>query len=292
MEVALSSKRKLGFVLGTVVKSTTDANKGEQWETCNSMVISWLFSSLSDQVKKSVLYLTSAKDIWAHLEQRFSLSNGSRKYKINRDLYALKQQGSINDYYTSMRSLWEELDSMNVLPAITSMTDDVKILLETITRYQDESKLFQFLNGLHESFGPQRSNLLMLTPLPSVETACAVLQQEESQREILTIPRIDHDVSAMFSRNNNHNPDKNMVCSVCGLKGHTNTRCWHVIGFPKSHPKHKPFQNFKPQIKQPETPRWNQNRPSYPPKIAAARSHPFTSFPFFPWQYHILTTTI
>lgn len=98
MEVALSSKRKLGFVLGTVAKSATDAAKGEQWDTCNSMVISWLFASLSEPVKKSVLYLSSAKDIWLHLEQRFSLSNGSRKYKINRDLYALKQQGSVNDY--------------------------------------------------------------------------------------------------------------------------------------------------------------------------------------------------
>lgn len=128
-----------------------------------------------------------------------------------------------------MRSLWEELDSMNVLPNITSMTDDVKLLLETITKYQDESKLFQFLNGLHESFGPQRSNLLMLNPLPSVESACAVLQQKESQREILTLSKPDPDISAMFSKNNNYNNERNLVCTVCGLKGHNHNRCWHVV---------------------------------------------------------------
>lgn len=54
-----------------------------------------------------------------------------------------------------MRSLWEELYSMIVLPTIPDMTEDVKLLLETITKHQDDSKLFQFLNGLHEPFRPQ-----------------------------------------------------------------------------------------------------------------------------------------
>lgn len=40
MEIALSSKRKLGFVDGTLVKDAADAVKKDAWDTCNNMIIS------------------------------------------------------------------------------------------------------------------------------------------------------------------------------------------------------------------------------------------------------------
>lgn len=41
-----------------------------------------------------------------------------------------------------------------------------------------------FLNGLNEAFSAMRSQLLMQQPLPTVEAACAMLQLEESQRDV------------------------------------------------------------------------------------------------------------
>lgn len=89
MEINLSSKRKLGFVTGTIHIPDDDASKTEMWETCNNMVIAWITSNVSPTIKRSIMYMTSAKDIWLNLEKRFSLTNGSRKYKLNRDLYEL-----------------------------------------------------------------------------------------------------------------------------------------------------------------------------------------------------------
>ncbi|XP_074328089.1 uncharacterized protein LOC141666002 [Apium graveolens] len=90
MEIQLMCKRKLGFVDGSVVKSTTEATDAAQWETCNNMVISWLHNNISDSVKRSILFINLASEVWKQLERRFMLTNGSRKYKLSKDLFSLR----------------------------------------------------------------------------------------------------------------------------------------------------------------------------------------------------------
>lgn len=149
MEIHLASKRKLGFVTGTVQKPTDDASKAEMWETCNHMVIAWLTSNVSTIIRQSIMYMSTAADIWKNLERRFALTNGSRKYKICKDLYEIKQNAStVNEYYTSMRSMWEELNAMNQLPTVTNPSEEVQKLLDAIELQKEEARLFQFLNGL------------------------------------------------------------------------------------------------------------------------------------------------
>ncbi|XP_048502343.1 uncharacterized protein LOC125498304 [Beta vulgaris subsp. vulgaris] len=184
MEIGLASKRKLGFVTGVVRRDEKDAVKGEAWDTCNNMIISWILGS-----------------IWMQLEKRFSLTNGSRKYKLNKELYEAKQQGKqVSEYYTMMKCLWEELDSLNTLPPITTVTAEITSFVEALTQQQDEHKLFQFLNGLDEVYGTQRSNILMMSPLPTVETACSFLEQEEAQRGLLSQVKEETETLAMFSK--------------------------------------------------------------------------------------------
>lgn len=241
MEIQLSSKRKLGFVNGSEVKSTSDAVEAVQWDTCNSMVISWIHNNVSDSIKKSVLFITSASEVWKQLEKRFQLTNGSRKYKLSKELFGLKQNSSsVVDYFTSLSSIWEELDSMNLLPSVKTVGNDVTELLRAIHAQKEEAKLFQFLNGLDDKYSSQRSQLLMLIPLPSVEIACSAIQQEESQHEILQASsHLDNDISAMFTKTT-VSADRSVTCGACGGKGHTNDRCWNVIGYPKWHYKYKP----------------------------------------------------
>ncbi|KAL8110149.1 hypothetical protein AgCh_026028 [Apium graveolens] len=113
MEIQLASKRKLGFVEGSELRSTT--------------------------------YATYA-------------------------VYLRKNGKPLVEYYTTLSALWEELEAMSDLPTITASTNDIKALMKAIQVQKNESRLFQFLNGLDETFGLQRSQLLMLPTLPSVET--------------------------------------------------------------------------------------------------------------------------
>lgn len=110
-EIQLSSKRKLGFVNGSVTRSTTEDTEALQWDTCNILVISWLHSSVSDTIKIFILFIYSASEIWKHLDKRFILINGSRKYKLTRDLFAFKHNGmSVTEYFTALSSIWEDLE--------------------------------------------------------------------------------------------------------------------------------------------------------------------------------------
>lgn len=94
-------------------------------------------------------------------------------------------------------------------------------LLEVLETQKEERRLFQFLNGLNENYGAQRSHLLMITPLPTVEFACNTLQQEESQRSILDPVKHIMDSSAMYNRGRSDIP----TCGACGVKGHLREKC-------------------------------------------------------------------
>ncbi|PWA81857.1 hypothetical protein CTI12_AA183640 [Artemisia annua] len=123
IEIGISTKRKLGFIKGTVVRSNTDANLVELWDTCNNMVICWIMGSVSESIARSIMFVGTASEIWMQLVRRFSLSDGSRKYKLNKDTYEITQSGgSVGEYYTKMKCVWEELDNLNVLPVITLFT--------------------------------------------------------------------------------------------------------------------------------------------------------------------------
>lgn len=43
LEIGLASKRKLGFMTGVVKRDVSDPIKQEAWDTCNNMVISWIW---------------------------------------------------------------------------------------------------------------------------------------------------------------------------------------------------------------------------------------------------------
>ncbi|GJZ45341.1 cysteine-rich receptor-like protein kinase 8 [Tanacetum coccineum] len=217
-----------GFIKGTVVRSATDANLAELWDTCNNM------------------------EIWQQLEKMFSFSDGSRKYKLNKDTYEITQSGcSIGEYYTKMKCVWEELVNINVLPVISVINPKVSVFLAALNKQKEDQRLFQFLNGLEEHFSHQRSQILMIYPLPSDEVACSLLQQEESQR-LLFKSSVGIESTALLSKK--VVKDK---CSICRFKWHPPEKCWEKVGYPPWHAKFKGSQQAR-QSRQVQTNGRNQ----------------------------------
>lgn len=97
------------------------------------MVIFWLHNSISDSIKKSILFVSSASEIWKLLETRFQLNNGSRKYKLVRDLFRLQQNHrSLVEYYTKISTVWEELEAMNVFPVLNTVTPKITTFIKAL----------------------------------------------------------------------------------------------------------------------------------------------------------------
>ncbi|KAL2939149.1 Retrovirus-related Pol polyprotein from transposon RE1 [Bienertia sinuspersici] len=200
------------FVTGLEKRDKEDPEKQDQWDTCDNMVIAWLTTSMTPTIRESIMYVRSAKDIWDQLERRFSIASETRKYRLNKAVYDYRQkEKSVSECYTTMTALWDELESLNHLPRITVMTPEIKSFMEALNEQKEEQRL---------------SQLLLTTPLPTVENACARILQVEAQREVLGQIKAEPEGSATFSKGMEEG------CGACGKKGHTKDKYWTVIGYP------------------------------------------------------------
>jgi len=87
----------------------------------------------------------------------------------------------------------------------------------------ERQQLLQFLMGLNDSYQSVRSNILMMTPLPSVSQASSIVLQEEQQREIKPTPvPFDTDTTAFLSHRRPQSfHSKNMIPSTPNLQQHS-----------------------------------------------------------------------
>ncbi|KAL8091427.1 hypothetical protein AgCh_033881 [Apium graveolens] len=106
----------------------------------------------------------------------------------------------------------------------TGKTKDVewrKAQLKGIIKLLDENEN-QIFEALERDLGKHpvkayrdESQLLMKQPIPSAEMACSVIQQEELQKDVLKIGKLnaDYDMSAMYSQGNVQKSQ--FECTVC-----------------------------------------------------------------------------
>ncbi|KAE8663671.1 hypothetical protein F3Y22_tig00112925pilonHSYRG00180 [Hibiscus syriacus] len=77
MMLALSAKNKLGFVDGSIqAPDPSLVNQFNAWTRANNLVNSWLLNSVSKDIATSLLYHTTAAEMWKDLVDHFQQSNG------------------------------------------------------------------------------------------------------------------------------------------------------------------------------------------------------------------------
>ena len=94
MTLALNSKNKLGFVDGSISPPSqlADPENYASWSRCNDMVHSWIINVLNPEISDSVIYYTTANEVWKDLHERFFQCNAPRIFEIQRDIAYFRQE--------------------------------------------------------------------------------------------------------------------------------------------------------------------------------------------------------
>ncbi|XP_075085043.1 uncharacterized protein LOC142168280 [Nicotiana tabacum] len=241
MLVSLSAKNKLGLINGRHGKPSVDSSCYPFWERYNDMVIAWITNSLSREIATSELGYDTVREIWLDINEIFRQSSGSKFIQIQRKIGAISQGTSdIASYFTRLRSLWDEMSTAYVGPVCSC---------GALPKFIEELKLFWFLAGLNESYSTIKSNILMMTPLPTVRRAYSMLQLDEKQRESSHTPGFSNE-SVSFSASStpsgnqktfnqrvqfeSRKSGQGVVISYkyCKKPWHTIEKCYKLHGFP------------------------------------------------------------
>ncbi|XP_076928937.1 uncharacterized protein LOC143593080 [Bidens hawaiensis] len=247
MELALLVKNKTGFIDGTCVKSTTNPILAKKWERCNSVVLSWILNSISEELYVGQIFSKIASEVWTELKETYNKIDESIIYNLHRQINSTCQNGSsISDYYHKLNCMWRQYDKLIDLPKCTcaDATD--------LSNFNQRIKLMQFLMGLDDAYQPLRTQILSKEPLPTVKNAFALISNEESHRALNPSGKTQATAFATRGPDPRRKPYKRepLKCSHCNLTGHTIDKCFEIVGYPPNYKKKKQSSKSPTNLKQ------------------------------------------
>lgn len=68
IEVTLKAKKKIKSINGTIWQPIDINPLFAVWERCNSMVISWILNSVSNDIVETILYARTTREMWEDLQ--------------------------------------------------------------------------------------------------------------------------------------------------------------------------------------------------------------------------------
>ncbi|XP_022895260.1 uncharacterized protein LOC111409444 [Olea europaea var. sylvestris] len=190
ISMALSVKNKLAFIDGSLPAPNPPSGVIHNcWVRANDLVLSWLLNSINKEIRQSLLYISSAHEVWNELKAKYIRSDGPRVYHQEKSLNSISQGSqSLTAYYNSFKATWDEYISCRTLPKYNCgmLSSCMCDILHSISDTQQSDAVMKFLIGLNESYSALRSQLLLTSPLPPLARVYALLLQEENQRELHT----------------------------------------------------------------------------------------------------------
>ncbi|XP_074302849.1 uncharacterized protein LOC141636469 [Silene latifolia] len=226
--MALASKNKESFLDDSNPKPAATDKKYRQWIRCDLMVMRWILNSLDKTIRDNLKYVTSARRLWSELSERYDQANSIEIYQLTKDMGDTSQgNSSLIEYYSKLKSSWENLDSLDPLPSCScgKCNSCTCFLFKRMQEKKNNIKLIQFLMGLNGGYDNIRAQILSLDALPTINKALEMLQKIEKQKRVTESVEVLTETTAYASY-------KVQECAYCGKLGHKIEKCYRLVGFP------------------------------------------------------------
>ena len=178
----LGSKKKLGFIDGSLSKPATNSDDCQKWIRNDYLVTSWILHSVESTYSESFIFRNSTKQLWEAINECYGQSNNAPfLYDLHRSLTSIEQGNlSIAEYYAKIKRVcWDELKVLDEIPTCKCEAMDVCScgLLKKMIDADQLKKLIQFLARLNPAYDQVKINILSMDPLPLVNRAYHILQK-------------------------------------------------------------------------------------------------------------------
>ncbi|XP_074318955.1 uncharacterized protein LOC141655811 [Silene latifolia] len=240
--MSLAAKNKDGLLDGSCPMPPPTDKRHKQWKRCDFMIMRWLSNSLDHKIRENFKYVSSSKEFWGELVERFGQSNALEVYQLTKDLGDIAQANlSLVEYYSKMKNLWETLDSIDPLPSCScgKISLCTCALVKKMIDRDNNAKIIQFLMNLNNSYDGVRTQILSLEPLPSINKILALLQKVERQKQITeTVSNLAESSAYVGFRQSGQSkgfqntqnaapgPVSDKHCDNCNRFGHTRETCF------------------------------------------------------------------
>ena len=128
----------------------------EAWDEEDSMIMAWLWNSMTPEINDTCMFLATTKDIWDSIQQMYSKARDEAQVNELKVKTIAAKQGSksVTEYANQLKSLWQELDHYRVIK--TKCPEDAIILKDFI----EQDIVYDFLVGLNPEFDQVRIQIL------------------------------------------------------------------------------------------------------------------------------------
>ncbi|XP_042950334.1 uncharacterized protein LOC122282449 [Carya illinoinensis] len=229
--LAISIKNRMGFLDGSILTPNLAYSLYVPWLHCNNLILSWILNSISKEIASNVFYISFANEVWEKLKTHFAQPDNVRIFQLQQQLSTIVQGTQmVSEYFTQLNGVWEELHNYRPLPCCSCGLCTCKAL-NSVGDIQQSNYVFKFLMGLNDSYETIKGQIIPMSPIPSLDKTFSLVLQEERQRQTksLVLPASESSTLAtQFKRKE----QSDMTCQHCGKAGHTQEKCYRLIGFP------------------------------------------------------------
>ena len=128
----------------------------EAWDEEDSMIMVWLWNSMTPEISNTCMFLAIAKDIWDAIQQTYSKArDAAQVYEVKVKTIATKQGSkTVTEYANQLKALWQELGHYRVIKI--KCPEDAVVLKDFI----EQDRVYDFLVGLNPEFDQVRIQIL------------------------------------------------------------------------------------------------------------------------------------